>query len=49
LVLQAEKVVQAMKKGKQRVLSFTDEFGMKHTFAIVDTGEKLRHSKRQEA
>lgn len=49
LVAQAEKVVQAMKKTGQRVLSYTDEYGFKHTFTIVDTQEKLRHSKRQEA
>lgn len=49
LIAQSEKVVQAMKKIGQRVLSFTDEYGFKHTFTIVDTQEKLRHANRQEA
>jgi len=49
LVQQAEKVVQAMKKSGQRVLSYTDEYGFKHTFTVIETQEKLRHTKRSEA
>lgn len=48
LIAQAEKVVQAMKKSSQRVLSYTDEYGFKHTFTVIDTQEKLRHTKRME-
>lgn len=49
LVQQSEKVVQIMKKSGQRTLSYTDQYGYKHQFTVVDTQEKLHHSKRQEA
>lgn len=48
LVTQTEKVLQAMKKAEQRTMMITDQMGYKHTFAIVNAGEKLRHSKREE-
>lgn len=48
LIAQAEKVVQAMKKTSQRVLSYTDDYGFKHTFTVIASAEKLRHTKRQE-
>lgn len=48
LVTQTEKVLQAMKKAEQRTMTITDQMGYKHTFAIVNAGEKLRHSKREE-
>ena len=49
LVTQTEKVVQAMHEAKQRTLTITDEMGYKHSFAIVNAGEKLRHSKTEKA
>lgn len=48
LVTQTETVMQAMKALKQRTLTITDEMGYKHTFAIINAGEKLKHSKREE-
>jgi len=49
LVDQTEKVLAAMKASKQHTMTITDEAGYKHTFAIINTGVKLKHSKREEA
>lgn len=48
LITQTDKVMTAMKETKQRTLTITDEMGYKHTFAIINAGEKLKHSKREE-
>jgi hypothetical protein len=48
LVKQREKVLEAMQKAGQQAFSFTDEYGFKHTFTVVEGLVKLRHSKREE-
>jgi hypothetical protein len=49
LVNQGEKVIRAMKATNQKALTYTDQYGYKHTFTIVEGTIKLRHAKRQEA
>lgn len=49
LLRQGEKVVEAMRRGKQKVLTYTDQYGYKRTFSIIEGVTKLRYSKREEA
>lgn len=46
---QGETVVKAMRAINQKVLSYTDDYGYKHVFTVVDGVTRLRHSKREEA
>ena len=45
LKTQAEKVMQAMSKANQRVLTYADTYGIRHRFEIVDSDIKLKHKK----
>ena len=49
LVKQGQKVVEAMKRINRKALTYTDQYGYKHTFTIVEGAIKLRHSKRENA
>jgi hypothetical protein len=48
LIEQTEKVLQAMHESKQQTMSITDSSGFKHVFSIINVGDKLHHSKREE-
>jgi hypothetical protein len=48
LVEQTEKVLQLMRTSKQRTMVITDDLGFQHLFSVVETGLKLRHSRRVE-
>jgi hypothetical protein len=48
LIDQTEKVLRAMQGTEQQTMSLTDSAGFKHVFSIINVGEKLHHSKREE-
>ena len=48
LKAQGEQVIEAMEMIGQRKMSFKDGYGVRHTFEIVNTPEKLKYTKKGE-